>query len=200
MKRLGLFLSMMFFLVSAGNTAVSSRVSQGFNVKDYGATGNGITLDTGAINKAIETCSAGGGGTVYFPAGTYLSGSIRLKSNITLYLDAGATLLGAPNNINAYDPPEDNPFDMYQDFGHSHWHNSLIWGEGLENIAIIGQGTINGGGMTTEDPAPGGGDKTIALKLCKNILIKDIILYYTTFNIAIPAKDCNRIRLSPPLS
>ena len=147
-----------------------------FNVKDYGAAGNGITLDTDAINKSIEVCSAAGGGAVYFPAGTYQSGSIRLKSNITLYLDVGATLLGAPNTINAYDPPEDNPFDMYQDFGHSHWHNSLIWGENLENITIMGLGTIDGGGMTAENPEPGGGDKTIALKLCKNIVIQDITI------------------------
>jgi polygalacturonase len=144
------------------------------DVCEYGATGNGETLDTEAIQKAIDACTKVGSGTVCFPPGTYLSGSIHMKSNVRLYLDKDATILGAPNNINVYDSPEDNPWDAYQDFGHSHWHNSLIWGENLENIAIIGHGTINGGGMSRGDPAPGGGDKTIALKSCKNILVKDI--------------------------
>jgi len=192
MRRFGLILSIIVFLMSAGNTAVAG-VSSGFNVRDHGATGDGITLDTGVINKAIEACSAAGGGTVYFPPGTYLSGSIRLKSNIALYLDTGATLLGAANDINAYDPPEDNPWDMYQDFGHSHWHNSLIWGEGLENIAIMGQGTIDGGGMDIEDPEPGGGDKTIALKLCKNIVIKDITIKHAGHFAVLPTGCDNMV-------
>ena len=64
------------------------------DVKHFGATGDGIALDTGSINKAIDACAAAGGGTVYFPAGTYLSGTVLLKSNITLWLDSGAKLLG----------------------------------------------------------------------------------------------------------
>ena len=64
-----------------------------YNVRQYGATGDGKTLDSPAINKAIETCAGAGGGTVYLPPGTYLSGSIRLKSNIHLLLDMGATIL-----------------------------------------------------------------------------------------------------------
>ena len=149
-----------------------------FNVKDYGAKGDSIALDNSAINNAIEACSKAGGGTVFFPAGKYLSGSIRLKSFITLYLDAGATIFGAPNDINAYDPPEDLGFTEYQDFGHSHWHNSLIWGENLENISIIGQGKLHGGGMTSKTPPKGGGNKTIALKSCKNILIRDLTIEF----------------------
>ena len=123
-----------------------------YDVKTFGATGDGKTLDTEAINKAIDAASAAGGGTVYFPAGTFASYSIHLKSNIALYLDQGATILaadpppeGAPGG---YDAPEPNPFDWYEDFGHSHWHNSLIWGEGLENISIIGPGTIFGKGLS----------------------------------------------------
>src|SRR5215472_3076863 len=99
--------------------------SSAFNVRAFGATGDGKTLDTPAINKAIEACLKAGGGTVYFPAGTYLSGSIHLKSYINLHLDAGATLLGAPQSMGAYDPAE--PFDgpAYQDGGHTYFHNSL---------------------------------------------------------------------------
>ena len=66
-----------------------------YNVKTFGARGDGTTLDTPAVNKAIETAAAAGGGTVYFPAGTYLCLSIHLQSNISLYLDQGATILAA---------------------------------------------------------------------------------------------------------
>ncbi len=149
-----------------------------FNVRDYGATGNGKTLDTRAINKTIEVCASSGGGTVYFPAGVYLSGSIHLKSNITLYFDSGSVLKGAPNALHVYDPPEPLGFAQYQDFGHSHWHNALIWGENLHDITIAGPGTIDGGGMSRRDPKPGGGDKTISLKRCRNILIQDITIFH----------------------
>src|SRR5262245_53173596 len=61
----------------------------GFNVRVFGATGDGKTLDTPAINKTIDATATAGGGTVFFPAGSYLSVTIRLKSNVALYLDQG---------------------------------------------------------------------------------------------------------------
>ncbi len=80
-----------------------------YNVRAFGAKGDGEALDTTAINKAIEIAAAGGGGTVRFPAGNYLSVSSRLKSNITLYLDQGATIVAAePSKGFKYDPPEPN--------------------------------------------------------------------------------------------
>jgi hypothetical protein len=148
-----------------------------YNVRHYGAKGDSLTLDTDAINKAIEVAAAAGGGTVFFPAGNYLSFSIRLKSNITLQLDNGANLIAAVpvQGQPGYDAPEPNQWDMYQDFGHSHWHNSLIWGENLENIAITGYGRITGTGLTRNSRAgTGPGNKAIALKLCRNVVIKDI--------------------------
>src|SRR4030095_12364551 len=85
---------------------------------------------------------------VFFPAGNYLSVSIHLKSNVALYLDHGATIVAADTGPGvAYDLPEPNQFDAYQDFGHSHWRNSLIWGENLENISILGPGRIWGKGL-----------------------------------------------------
>ena len=103
-----------------------------FDVQEYGAVGDGKTLDTPAINKAIEGAHAEGGGIVYIPAGTYLCFSIHLKSNVGLYLDHGATILAAEPTAEAgYDLAEPNPWGdkhKYQDFGHSHWHDSLIWG------------------------------------------------------------------------
>ena len=83
--------------------------------------GNGTAVESNAINKAIEAASNAGGGTVYFPAGNYLTGSIRLKSNICLFLDQGATIIAAPvSKENGYDDEEANSNNKYQDSGHSH--------------------------------------------------------------------------------
>ena len=125
-----------------------------YDVRAFGAKGDGRTLDTPAINKAIEASAAAGGGTVNFPAGTYLSVSIRLRSNITLQLNPGAIILAAEpiRGKLTYDLPEPNEWDMYQDFGHSHWQNSLIWGIGVENVQILGPGLINGKGLTRRSP------------------------------------------------
>lgn len=124
-----------------------------FNIRDFGAIGDGVAIDTAAINTAIEAAAVDGG-VVMFPAGRYLSFSIRLKSHVTLHLSEGAELIAADPKLHAgeYDPFEPNPFDLYQDFGHSHWHNSLIWGEGLAHIGITGAGLINGEGLTREGP------------------------------------------------
>ena len=99
-----------------------------FNVREFGAKGDGKTVDSDAVNRAIDAASAKGGGTVHFPAGTYLCFSIRLKSNITIFLDNGSTILAADpaKDKGKYDQWEPNEFDIYQDFGHSHWKNSLI--------------------------------------------------------------------------
>lgn len=163
-----------------GLITVSSAAFAAYDVKEFGATGNGTTLDTDAINKAIENAAKAGGGTVNFPAGTYLSYSIRLKSHITLYLEQGATILAAtPQGDIGYDAPEAGPGNKYQDFGHSHWQNSLIWGIGLENVSILGPGTIYGKGLTRGGPyrAPVG-NKAIALKLCRNVILKDFTILY----------------------
>jgi polygalacturonase len=168
-----------FVLVSC---AIAADAPGAFDVTKYGAAGDGKALDSPAINKAIDAASAAGGGTVYFPAGTFLSGSIHLKSNIALYLDQGAVILAASDPA-AYDAPEPNQWDKLQDFGHSHFHNSLIWGENLENISILGTGRIYGKGLVRSQPrapANGGpapatpGNKAIALKLCRNVTIKDV--------------------------
>lgn len=144
-----------------------------YNVKSYGATGAGKAPDTDAINQAIAAANAAGGGTVFFPAGTYLSGSIRLKSNVTLYLDSGA-VIRASSDPETYDRAEPNPaIEKYQDYGHSHWRNSLMWGEGVENVAILGQGLIDGKALTREADKRIG-NKAISLKLSRNITIRDI--------------------------
>jgi len=148
-----------------------------YNVVQYGAKGDSLAFDTDAINKAIDAASTAGGGTIYFPAGKYLSFSIHLRSNITLFLDNGAVLIAADPNQGkgGYDAPEPNQWDKFQDFGHSHWHNSLIWGEYLENIGIIGHGRIDGKGLTRSgNSREGTANKAIALKLCRNVILQDI--------------------------
>jgi len=142
-----------------------------FDVKAYGAKADGKALDRDAINHTIKAASAAGGGTVSFPAGTYLTGSIRLRSNITLQFEPGA-VLEATTVMSAYDSAEPNQWTQFQDFGHSHWHNSLIWGENLENVAITGPGLISGKALTRGLQGDGV-NKTIALKLCRNVTLRD---------------------------
>jgi len=159
-----------------------------FNVRSFGAVGDGKALDTNSINKAIEAAAASGG-TVYFPSGNYLCHSIHLKSNVALYLDRGATIVAAdsppPGSSGpGYDAAEPNQWDAFQDFGHSHWRNSLIWGEGLENISILGPGLIWGKGLSRggrEAPRaedPGVGNKAISLKNCRNVALRDFSILH----------------------
>ena len=173
MKKLSLLLIALLAMMSA------DAANAFYNVKDYGAKGDGSNIDSHAINTAIEEASKNGGGTIYLPAGTYMSYSIRLKSNISIYLDHGAVLKAAvPNEKEHYDLPEDNPHDDYQDFGHSHWQNSLIWGIGLHDVSIQGFGLIDGSEGITRGQAKMNGhpaaNKAIALKECRNVTIRDI--------------------------
>lgn len=168
--------SLLFFSTMA--FAQSARRNTVYNVKEYGAEGNEVHLETKAINQAIEAAAKAGGGTVYFPAGNYLTGSIHLKSNITLYLDNGATIIAAPAaDSSEYDMPEPAINDEYQDYGHSHFHNSLIWGEKLHDVAIIGQGMIWGKGLVRSGHnGDNRANKSIALLLCRNVNIRDITI------------------------
>jgi polygalacturonase len=144
-----------------------------FNVKDFGATGNGETNDTPAIDAAIEKCSSSGGGTVYFPAGKYGAGSIHLKSNVRLLLDTNAEVFGMKG---VFEAPEPNAFSKYQDGGHSHFHDSLFYGENVENVAIVGGNITGGPAIGHGDPKPdsGDGDKLITVVSGKNLDFENI--------------------------
>jgi polygalacturonase len=153
-----------------------------YDVRSYGALGDGTANDAPAINAAIDAASKAGGGTVEFPAGTYLSGSIRLRSDIGLHLGPGSTIVASPD-ASAYDLPEANSWGdslHYQDGGHSHWHDSLIWGEDLTNISITGPGRIFGKGLSrgwsTETPVQNVGNKAIALRNCRNVILRDFTI------------------------
>ena len=173
MKTLITTLIMAFALVFPATLAADT-----YNVKDFGATGDGKHIDSEAINDAIKAAAANGGGTVYIPAGTYACYSIRLASRIHLLLEQGATIVAEfPTDSTGYDPAEPNPHDRYQDFGHSHWQNSLMWGIGLEDVTISGPGTIHGKGLTREGSRrPGVGNKAISLKECRNVTLRDLTM------------------------
>jgi polygalacturonase len=165
-----------------------TRRSTLYDVRALGAIGDGKSLDTPAINRAFEEAAAAGGGTVFFPAGNYLCYSIRLKSHVGLYLDHGATIVAADpaaDPSHSYDLAEPKqPWEDYQDYGHNHWHNSLIWGEGINDVSICGPGLIWGKGLSRgwgAGPAaenPGVANKAIALKNCRNVLLRDFSILH----------------------
>src|SRR5262245_39090374 len=153
--------------------------SQRFPVANYGVKADGKTNDTAAINKAIQAAKAAGGGTVVFHAGRYLACGIHLESHVALFIDHSATIeAGAPDE-SPCEAPEPNEWDKFQDFGHSHWHNSLMWGENLDDVAIYGTGTLYGRGLSrsANANAPAGtGNKALALKNSRNVTIRDITI------------------------
>lgn len=173
-------------------SAVQAQTRSVFNVEDYGAKGDGVNLDSKAIDAAIDAAANAGGGQVYVPAGNYLSGSIHLKSHIALYLEQGATIIATAGGSNGeYDQEEPTVNTNYQDSGHSHFHNSLIWGDGLVDISIIGPGEIWGKGLL-KDYKKGSklGNKAITLYKCRNVLIRDIsILHGGWFGILATGTD-----------
>lgn len=178
-----------------------SGISSGreFDVREFGAIGDGRTLDSPSINRAIEAAVSAGGGTVVLSAGRYLSGSIRMKSNIHLKIDRGAVLVADRWDSKSYDPTEPFTPPAYQDGGHTYFRNSLISGEKLENVSISGEGLIDGTGLTawkgdlnrkigfgagSEGFRPAkpqkpneptyAANKAIAFLLCKEVNIQDI--------------------------
>jgi polygalacturonase len=123
-------------LFIAAVTAPALHAAATCDARLYGAKADGATKDTAAIQKAIDTCAAKGGGTVRLTAGTYLSAPIVLKSNITLQLDKGATLLGSPDHA---DYPDITEFRLPG-------VQALVSATNAENLSITGEGTIDGQG------------------------------------------------------
>ena len=174
MNRFLIIISIMLSLCPISNGATA------YNVMDFGAKGDGTHIDSPAINAAIEKVANEGGGLVILPAGTYLSYSIRLKSNITLRLERGAVLKAAPvTETMGYDEAEPNS-STYQDFGHSHWHNSLLWGENLHDVTLEGEGLIDGTGVLSRwgprqhEARMTLANKALALKDCQRVTVRGL--------------------------
>jgi len=157
-----------------GNTALPGI----FNVRDSGATGDGHTKDTAAIQAAIEACTRAGGGLVYFPAGRFLSGTIILKDNVTLCFSPSAELLGStdPRDYVAMPFPA-RDLDVG---GFEVW--ALIYAEGARNIGLEGKGTINGNGHpfppAKHEPDAAGSmrPRAVFLKNCREVRLRDITI------------------------
>ncbi len=167
-------------------TCVSSKAqSQMFiNIKDFGAIGDGSTLCTESIQKAIDKASDTGG-TIIIPQGKYLSGSLHLRSNIRIVLEPDAVILGS-QKVENYDPYEELGFPNDADKETSFFHHSLMWGEDIENVTICGSGTIDSNFNKR------GGPKTLAFKRCKNIKIEGITILNSP-NYAISLLGCEQV-------
>lgn len=188
-----------------GTDKPASFQSSVYSIRNYGAVGDGKTLDTKAIQEAIDDAAAAGGGTVEIPAGTYLCGSIWLKDNIDLHLKAGATLKGSPN-INDYcaaDCCPQNNADIncgdYMSGGH------LLLGVGIKNVTLRGPGCIdgnsnaflldsNGAGYAKKSLIPNRPSQMVWFVDSRDIRIKDIELanapYWSCFVL-----NCDRVSI-----
>ncbi|MCR4603828.1 MAG: right-handed parallel beta-helix repeat-containing protein [Prevotella sp.] len=149
------------------------------NVRTFGAVGDGTHIDSPAINAAILE-AARNGETVVIPQGVWLCYSIRLHSGVTIRLEKGAVLKAAPvTDEQGYDEAEPND-SRYQDYGHSHWHNSLIWGENLHDVTIEGEGLIDGTDVLSRGEPRRGykgmpmANKALALRDCRQVTIRGL--------------------------
>src|SRR6056297_3450334 len=140
------------------------------NVKDFGAEGDGRSLDTKAIQAAIDKCEKNGGGTVLVPPGNYLSGAINLCDNLTFQILTGATIIGTKDEEHFEEP--DN-YDALEATGDTCavLNYGLLKGNDIGNIRIVGGGNLD------DQRHKRGGPKPIALKECYDITIKDINIY-----------------------
>jgi hypothetical protein len=150
--------------IAVSVAAIGAQTPGLFNVRQFGATGNGTSTDTAAINKTIETCADAGGGTVYVPAGTYLTGTVELKSNVTLQLASGATLLGSTNLA-----------DYRSAVLGQEWYDALVLAKDVHDVAIVGDGTIDGSNLRN----PNGeehirGPHAVMFYGARNVTVRDI--------------------------
>ncbi len=177
-----------------------------FNILDYGAVSDGKTLCRDAFQRAINDCAKAGGGTVYVPNGRYLLGTVFLRDNVHIHLDAGALILGSTDLKNDFAPDEAIPYAVYQDASHTFFHHSLFVAEGCKNISITGSGRIDMQSKYESDDftpvrgigvCPKGtfrGAKVIAFKECTDVVLKDFSLYNAT-DLAIYLAGCEDIRV-----
>ncbi len=142
--------------------------SADFCVRDYGAKGDGVAVDTKAIQAAVDACNAAGGGTVTLPPGTYLTGTVDLKSNVTLNLQKGALLLGS-KNLDDYPPRVPN----IRSWTDNYTRYSILYAERAENVSVIGEGTINGQGAAF-DNSTYARPYVMRIISCRNVTVRDL--------------------------
>ena len=168
-----------------------------YNVLEYGAKNDGVTLNTSAVQAAIDACSANGGGTVIFSAGEYVLSTVFLRDNVRIFLKKGAKILGAPR-FDDYCFHEKIDYPAYQDQSHTYFNCSMFVGISCENIAICGEGEIDMRSVWDEENKRDivhRGPKCIALKECRNIEICGIEIYNVT-DLAIYFAGCENVEIS----
>ena len=164
-------IALLVFCLQSTAAAAPAGPAEYFDVKDCGAMGDGKTKDTRAIQAAIDQANAAGGGTVYLGPGTWLSGTIYLKSRVTLYLETGATLLGSTDSL---DYPRTHPgFRSYTD---NYVTQSLIYAENQEEIGLAGRGTIDGQGQAFPWKEYVNRPYVIRFVTCRHVHVQDIHL------------------------
>ena len=177
----------------SGSAAAQPRAKGRFDVRDYGAAGDGRTLDSLALNQAIQACAAAGGGQVLFPPGAYLSGSLHLRNGVTLLLEAGATLVGSTNlaDYERFAPPADTPEGRFRPA----WHRALILGDGLQDTAVIGPGIINGNKVfDPQGEERMRGPHTILLGNGRHLTLRDITIIDSA-NYAVLLENCQQVEV-----
>lgn len=156
-----------FLLTPAVAVAIPGAASH--DVRRHGARGDGVAKDTKAIQAALDAAAKQGGGTVMLTAGRYLSGTLHLRSNVTLELQAGALLMASPDAAD-FDAYEQFPYPTPDDRETTDFRYALLQGEQVERVAIIGEGTIDGNRTRR------GGPKPVALRLCKFVTIRGVTI------------------------
>jgi hypothetical protein len=138
------------------------------SVRDHGAKGDGQTLDTRALQTAIDAAGVSRS-TVHFPPGVYVSGTLHLRSHTTIRLAAGATLVASRDDAD-FDPVEQLGYDSFADAETTSFRFALLQGHGLEDVHILGPGRIDGNRTSRDGPKP------IALKACRRVELRDVTL------------------------
>src|SRR5437867_11104956 len=182
MKRLELVICFALCLWASAGCLVAPVF---YDVREYGAQGDGASKDTAAVQKAIDTAAQHGGGVVMLPAGIYLCGTIHLKSRITIYLAPVATLLASPDNAD-FDPYEKLEYPSHADKETTYFHYGLLTGENIREVAIHGEGAIDGNRKKR------GGPKPIALKNAQHVSIRGITVKNSP-NYAISLLGCDYV-------
>ncbi len=170
--------------------------NKNFNIVDFGAVADGFTLNSKAIQAAVDACAEAGGGTVLFPAGEFVLSTVFLRSNVTVKLEKGAKLLGSLDFYD-YAPQEAIDYPAYQDASHTYFDCSMFVGRNCDNIAITGEGSIDMRSIWDYDnvrPMSNRGPKTIALKECNNVEISGIGIYNTT-DLAVYFAGCENVEI-----